>query len=99
MNDSPITARKYTYFADMKANEYRYWQSRPAHERLDAVEEMIETAYALKGWTIEPKCTETTNSSKRTTRTQRLPMPRLPTSAHHSKVLARKISLSGPSQQ
>jgi hypothetical protein len=38
----------------MKADEYRYWQSRPAHERLDAVEEMIATAYALKGWEIEP---------------------------------------------
>ena len=38
----------------MKADEYRYWQSRPAHERLDAVEEMIETAYALKGWEMEP---------------------------------------------
>ena len=38
----------------IKADEYRYWQSRPAHERLDAVEEMIETAYALKGWEMEP---------------------------------------------
>jgi len=46
--------RKYTGFDEMKADEYRYWQSRPAHERLDAVEEMIETAYALKGWEIEP---------------------------------------------
>ena len=43
-----------TDFDEMKADEYRYWQSRPAHERLDAVEEMIETAYALKGWEIEP---------------------------------------------
>jgi hypothetical protein len=38
----------------MKADEYRYWQSRPVHERLDAIEEMIQTAYALKGWEIEP---------------------------------------------
>jgi hypothetical protein len=38
----------------MKADEYCYWQSRPAHERLDAVEEMIQTAYELKGWKIEP---------------------------------------------
>ena len=53
MNDDPII-RKYTNFDDMKADEYRYWQSRPAHERLDAVEEMIRTAYALKGWKIEP---------------------------------------------
>ena len=48
------TIRKYTNFDEMKADEYRYWQSRPAHERLDAVDEMIETAYTLKGWEIEP---------------------------------------------
>ncbi len=36
----------------MKADEHRYWQSRPVHERLDAVEETIQTAYALKGWEI-----------------------------------------------
>ena len=53
MEDAPII-RKYTDFDEMKADEYRYWQSRPAHERLDAVEEMIQTAYALKGWKIEP---------------------------------------------
>ena len=43
------TIRKYTDFDEMKADEYRYWQSRPAHERLDAVEEMIETAYPSRG--------------------------------------------------
>jgi hypothetical protein len=46
--------RKYTSLDEMKADEYRYWQSRPAHERLDAVEEMVATAYALKGWKMEP---------------------------------------------
>lgn len=51
--DDPIL-RKHTSFDEMKADEYRYWQSRPVHERIDAVEEMIETAYALKGWKIEP---------------------------------------------
>ena len=45
---------KYASFQEMKADEYRYWQSRPVHERMDAVEEMIETAYALKGWEMEP---------------------------------------------
>ena len=54
IKDTPITSRKYTDFAEMKADEYRYWQSRPAQERLDAVEEMIVTAYALKGWKLEP---------------------------------------------
>src|ERR1700722_6449885 len=48
------TIRKYTNFDEMKADEYRYWQSRPVHERMDAVEELIQTAYALKGWELEP---------------------------------------------
>ncbi len=48
------TVRKYANFDEMKADEYRYWQSRPAHERMDAVEEMIQTAYAIKGWEMEP---------------------------------------------
>ncbi len=43
------TIRKYASFDEMKADEYRYWQSRPAYERMDAVEEMIQTAHALKG--------------------------------------------------
>ena len=46
--------RKYTSLDEMKADEYRYWQSRPLHERIDAVEEMIQDAYALKGWEIGP---------------------------------------------
>src|SRR5271165_5162807 len=46
--------RKYASFEAMKADEYRYWQSRPVHERMDAVEEMNQTAYALKGWEMEP---------------------------------------------
>jgi hypothetical protein len=48
------TIRRYRSFEEMKADEYRYWQSRPVCERLDAAEEMIETAYALKGWEVEP---------------------------------------------
>ncbi len=48
------TLRKYSSLDEMKADEYRYWQSRPAHERIDAVEEMVNTAYALKGWEPEP---------------------------------------------
>ncbi len=54
MSDSRFTIRKYTDFDEIKADEYRYWQSRPAYERLGAVEEMIQTAYALKGRKIEP---------------------------------------------
>ena len=47
-NGVESTIHKYASFDEMNADEYRYWQSRPAHERLDAVEEMIQTAYALK---------------------------------------------------
>ena len=46
--------RTYNSLKEMKADEYRYWQSRPVQERMDAVEEMIETAYAIKGWEMEP---------------------------------------------
>ena len=49
-----MTVRRYTNFDEMKADEYRYWQSRPVSERLDALDEMIEFAYRLKGWEIEP---------------------------------------------
>ena len=34
---------------EMKASEYRYWQSRPVHERMDAVEEITMAAFAMKG--------------------------------------------------
>jgi hypothetical protein len=46
--------RKYTSFEEMKGDEYRYWQSRPVHERMDAVEEINLTAYAIKGVELEP---------------------------------------------
>lgn len=43
------TIRRYTSFEDMKADEYRYWQSRPIHERVKAVSELTQEHYALKG--------------------------------------------------
>ena len=36
MNGMDKTIRKYTNFDEMKADEYRYWQSRPVHERVQA---------------------------------------------------------------
>ena len=48
------TIPKYTSFDEMKADEYRYWQSRPVHQRIDAVEERIGIAYDLKGREMEP---------------------------------------------
>lgn len=44
-----MTARVYDSFAEMKADEYRYWQSRPVHERMAAVSEITLAAYAMKG--------------------------------------------------
>ena len=43
------TIRKYTKFEEMKADEYRYWQSRPVHERVNAVSELTQEQYAMKG--------------------------------------------------
>jgi hypothetical protein len=43
------TIRKYTSFDEAKADEYRYWQSRPAQERMAAVSEITQELYAMKG--------------------------------------------------
>jgi hypothetical protein len=43
------TIRKYTDFEEMKAEEYQYWQSRPVHERVNAVSELTQEHYAMKG--------------------------------------------------
>ena len=43
------TIRKYASFDDMKSDEYRYWQSRPVHERVAAVSELTEECYRMKG--------------------------------------------------
>jgi hypothetical protein len=50
MDAAPIAIRSYVDFEEIKADEYRYWQSRTVQERLDALDEKIETAYAFKGW-------------------------------------------------
>lgn len=40
--------RRFTSHDAMKTEEYRYWQSRPAHERLAAVAALSAEAYHLK---------------------------------------------------
>lgn len=47
------TIRRYTDFEEMKADEYRYWQSRPIHERVKAVSELTQEHYALKDAGLE----------------------------------------------
>jgi hypothetical protein len=42
------TIRKLATFDEMKADEYRYWQSRPVHERVAAVSELTQEHYAMK---------------------------------------------------
>ena len=42
------------HFEKLRADEYRYWQSRPIHERVAAVSQLTQEQYALKGWKIEP---------------------------------------------
>ena len=43
------TIRKYEDFDEMKDDEYRYWQSRPVHERISAVSQLTQEQYAMKG--------------------------------------------------
>ncbi len=46
------TIRKHASVAELdqiKAQEYRYWQSRPVYERTDAVSELTQALYAMKG--------------------------------------------------
>ncbi len=40
--------RRYTNFEDAKADEYRYWQSRPVCERLAAAAELSLTQFQWK---------------------------------------------------
>jgi len=40
--------RIYDSHKEMKADEYRYWQSRPVYERMSAVAELTLAAYSLK---------------------------------------------------
>jgi hypothetical protein len=44
-----MVIRTYASLKEMKADEYRYWQSRPVHERMSAVAEITLAAYAMKG--------------------------------------------------
>ena len=43
------TMTRYTDFDQIKADEYAYWQSQPAHAILAATAELTAQAYAAKG--------------------------------------------------
>ncbi len=53
------TIREYASFGEMKADEYRYWQSRPVHERLSAVSKLSQEQYGMKGVTDVPRLERT----------------------------------------
>ena len=58
------TIRKYAGVGaldEIKAQEYRYWQSRPLHERTDAVSE-LNTSY-VRDEGRGPECTPTSKNS------------------------------------
>ena len=48
MEDMDKTIRTFTSLEAMKAEEYRNWQERPAHERMSAVSEITLATYAMK---------------------------------------------------
>jgi hypothetical protein len=45
--------RRFASLDAMKAEEYRYWQGRPAHERLAATAEISAEAYRAKDAMID----------------------------------------------
>jgi hypothetical protein len=47
------TIRRVTDFKEQRAETYRYWQSRPAAERMEAVAEIIRDIYWMKGIDID----------------------------------------------
>lgn len=48
------TSGVFTSHKEMKSEEYRYWQSRPARERMAAISELTLAAYALRNGGKEP---------------------------------------------
>jgi len=52
------TIRKFSNFDELKAEEYRYWQSRPVHERWAATEELSLVAYASNTRNSRQNCPE-----------------------------------------
>lgn len=40
---------RYDDLAEMKADEYRFWQSQPGHARIAAISQLTAEQYAMKG--------------------------------------------------
>jgi hypothetical protein len=50
---SRFAIRRYTSLEEMKADEYQYWQSQPAHVRMAATGEITREAFGLKGSSLD----------------------------------------------
>ena len=47
------TMTRYDSLDEMKAAEYRFWQSQPGHVRIAAISELAEDQYAMKGQYVQ----------------------------------------------
>jgi hypothetical protein len=54
------TIRKVTSVEEQDAENYRYWESRPVSERMQAIAEIVRDAYALKGIDLDARRSERT---------------------------------------
>lgn len=52
--------RKVTDLKEQQAETYRYWQSRPGYERMEAVAEIVRDAYFMKGIDLDAQRSERT---------------------------------------
>jgi hypothetical protein len=62
-----MTIQVYGNHGEIKADEYRYWQDRPAHERMDAVSRITLSLHAMKEPTADvPRLQRTISVLQRT---------------------------------
>ncbi len=54
------TIRRVTNFKAQRLEAYRYWQSRTAAERMNAVEEVVREAYFAKGIDLDRRQSDRT---------------------------------------
>jgi hypothetical protein len=49
------TVRKVTDLKEQRLESYRYWQSRTAAERMDAIEEVVRDIYLARGIDLDTR--------------------------------------------
>lgn len=49
------TVRKVTDLKEQRLESYRYWQSRTAAERMDAIEEVVRDTYLARGIDLDTR--------------------------------------------